>query len=390
MTISIFARFNFYHQAEKINQIKMKKFVSLFIIAAIIASCKTSGPQFVIKGKIAGAENITFILQERVAGRNIKLDSAFAKKGEFTLKGVVEYPKTVVLIAKEKGKAMSFYLENSEIEITGHIDSLNNAKVTGSKAQVEDSAYQASLKPFDDRNKKLYEEYKAAETEGDKAKMNELEKGSEQIYNEEIAFNKEYIRNHTGSFIVPGILNSISYDLDVNEMESLINGLDTNVAKNQIINDLKARVTKMKALTIGHKAPDFILNDVNGKPIALSSKIGNSKLLLIDFWAAWCGPCRTENPNVVRIYKEFNKKGFDVFGVSLDSEKEDWVKAIAEDKLTWTQVSDLLRSNSAAAKLYAVSSIPSNFLLDETGTIIAKNLRGENLYSKVKEVLGGK
>ncbi len=107
-------------------------------------------------------------------------------------------------------------------------------------------------------------------------------------------------------------------------------------------------------------------------------------MLLIDFWAAWCGPCRRENPNVVKVYKEFSKKGFDVFGVSLDQKKDDWVKAISDDKLTWTHVSDLKYWENAAARLYAVYSIPANFLLDEKGVIIARNLRGDELYNKVK------
>jgi peroxiredoxin len=142
-------------------------------------------------------------------------------------------------------------------------------------------------------------------------------------------------------------------------------------------------------VAVGQKAPDFTLNDAEGKPVALYSKIG-SKLLLIDFWAAWCRPCRQENPNVVKVYGEFHKKGFDVVGVSLDHEKDAWIKAISDDKLTWTHLSDLQFWNNAAAKLYAVNSIPANFLLDETGKIIGKNLRGKDLYDKVNEVLGGK
>jgi peroxiredoxin len=129
------------------------------------------------------------------------------------------------------------------------------------------------------------------------------------------------------------------------------------------------------------------MNDTNGNPVSLSSKFGQ-KLLLVDFWASWCGPCRQENPNVVKVYGKFHDKGFDVFGVSLDQDKENWLKAIADDKLTWTHVSDLQYWNNAAAKLYAVNSIPSNFLLDQNGTIIGRNLRGEDLEKKVSEVLG--
>jgi len=365
----------------------MKKLVYLFIIAVMITSCKTKAPQFIIKGKIAGADSVTFILQERVPGKYIKLDSAVVTNGEFIIKGAVEYPKMVMLMAKDRRKAVQFFIENSEISITGVLDSLYYAKITGSKTQDEYKAYQDSLKPFGDKNEKLYEEYKEAKTAGDKAKMDEIEKRSEEIYKEETAFNKEYVKKNPLSYITPSILSNISLELEADEMESLINSLDTNVAKVQVIKVLKARVAIMKTVAIGQKAPDFTLNDVNGNPVALSSKIGKSKLLLIDFWAAWCGPCRGENPNVVKVYKEFNKKGFDVFGVSLDRTKEDWVKAIADDKLTWTHVSDLQYWSSAAAKLYAVNAIPANFLLDETGTIIGKNLRGEVLYNKVKEVL---
>src|SRR5512133_588 len=135
----------------------------------------------------------------------------------------------------------------------------------------------------------------------------------------------------------------------------MVTVLDTSITSLPQIVTLKERVSVMKAVSVGQKAPDFTLNDVNDKPVALSSKIG-PKLLLIDFWAAWCNPCRQENPNVVRVYNEFSKKGFDILGVSLDRTKEDWVKAIADDKLTWTHVSDLQFWNNSAAKLYVVGS----------------------------------
>jgi peroxiredoxin len=219
--------------------------------------------------------------------------------------------------------------------------------------------------------------------------MSEIRNDAMALEKEMTELQKQFIRDNPASYFTPALIRSLSGDMNAQEIEESIAALDTNVAKVPVIQELKIRAAALKAVSVGQKAPDFTLNDVDGNPVSLSSKIG-SKLLLVDFWAAWCGPCRQENPNVVKVYKEFNTKGFDVFGVSLDQSKDDWVKAIADDKLTWTHVSDLQYWNNAAAKLYAVNSIPANFLLDETGTIIARNLREEDLYNKVKEILGSK
>jgi peroxiredoxin len=373
----------------------MKKFIYFLFAAAIMASCKTAPkvPHYNITGKIAGADSVTFVLQKRVDGKTVRVDSAMVLKGQFIIKGgVVDFPERVNLMAKGRRAAFSFYLENTDIVVTGHIDSLANATISGSKTNDEAKAYNESLKPFNDKNNALYAEYTAAKQAGDKAKMTEIEKKSDALYAEQVAFSKEYVKTHPASFLTPTLLNSLSLELDATEIETFINGLDTTVAKVAIIKDLKARVAVMKTVAIGQKAPDFTLNDVNDKPVPLSSKIGKSKLLLIDFWASWCGPCRNENPNVVKVFKEFNKKGLDIFSVSLDreGEKEKWVQAIKDDKLTWTHVSDLKYWSCAAAKLYAVNSIPANFLLDNKGTIIGKNLRGDELYNKVKELLTAK
>ena len=375
----------------------MKNLLLLFVFAVIISSCTTEpkGPHYVINGKMAGSDSTVMLLQKRQAGKFVTLDSTVLVKGEFTIKGgPVQYPDRVYLSQKGKRGVLDFFLENADLTITGNVDSLSKAKVTGSKTQDEYVAYQESLKPFETRMRQLRSEYEAVKKTGDKVKMAEFEKSSEEISNqidaEETAYNKKYMTDHPASYITPIVLQGMSYGLEAAEIETLIATIDTSVAKVSLIQDLKTRVAIMKTVAIGQKAPDFTQNDVNDKPIALSSKIGKSKLLLVDFWAAWCGPCRAENPNVVKVYNEFKTKGFDVYGVSLDLKKEDWLKAIEKDQLTWTHVSDLKYWSSDAAKLYAVNSIPANFLLDESGTIIAKNLRGEALANKVKELLGKK
>jgi peroxiredoxin len=367
----------------------MKKIIYLIVITVFMAAC-SSEPHYVVKGKIDGSDSITFFLQKREAGKTITIDSAVSKKGSFTIKGgAVDFPQMIQLVAGDTRKRTSFYLENSEITITGSLDSLYKAKITGSKTQDEYKSFIDSNKPLSERYSKTYIEYQAASQAGDAVKVAQLEKQADSLQTELINLQKNFVRNNPASYVSPSILGSLSYEMEAEEIESMINGMDSVVAAIPQVKDLKERVAVMKAVAVGQKAPDFIMNDVNGNPVALSSKIG-SKLLLIDFWAAWCGPCRQENPNVVKVYTEFHKKGFDVFGVSLDQKKEDWVKAIADDKLVWTHVSDLQYWNNAAAKVYAVNAIPANFLLDETGTIIGRNLRGEALYNKVNEVLGAK
>jgi peroxiredoxin len=367
----------------------MKKFIHFLLFSVLVASC-SSGPHYVVNGKIDGSDTIKFYLQKRESGKTVNIDSAVSKKGVFTLRGgKIDYPQMVQLVAGDTRKRTSFYLENSDITVKGSLDSLFKAKVTGSKTQDEYQLFIDSNKPLSDKFSKVVAEYQAASQAGNTEKVAELEKQIDGIQKEMTDLQKNFVKNNPKSYVTPSILQSISYEMEAPEIESLINGLDTSIAALPVIKSLKEHVAIMNTVAVGKKAPDFTLNDVNDKPVALSSKIG-SKLLLIDFWAAWCGPCRQENPNVVKVYNEFHKKGFDVFGVSLDRKKEDWLKAIADDKLTWTHVSDLQYWNNEAAKKYAVNSIPANFLLDETGTIIGKNLRGQDLYNKVNEILGVK
>lgn len=368
----------------------MRKLFYLLVIAFIAASC-SKAPKYVVSGTVDGAESGVVLLQKRIPGGYSVLDSAVLENGVFKMEGFIDYPQMVMLSIKGARGGMNFFLENSEISINGHADSLYLASVTGSASQSEYETYRASFEGSNSNMQTAFEKYRVAKTAGDEELASAIEKELEGFENQQLDMKKQFITNNPASFITPTVLNEISYYLEAPDMESLLGGLDTTLNKVEAVTKLKERLVSLKTVAIGQKAPDFTLNDVTGTPVTLYSKVGgNTKLLLVDFWASWCGPCRQENPNVVKVWNEFNKKGFDVFGVSLDSKEDAWKKGIEDDKLTWTHVSDLKYWDCAPAKMYAVSAIPANFLLDENGIIVGHNLRGEDLAAKVAEILGTK
>jgi peroxiredoxin len=189
----------------------------------------------------------------------------------------------------------------------------------------------------------------------------------------------KFIKAHPRSLVsVYALYRDFSYRLSPEEITANLKLLDPSLLKTPYAKVLQELAKTLEAVSVGRRAPDFASEDPSGQPVKLSDLLGKG-YLLIDFWAAWCGPCRHENPNVVKTYLQYKDKGFSVLGVSLDKNKAAWIAAIEKDGLTWTHVSDLKYWNSEAAQLYGVRAIPSNLLVDKNGIIVARNLRGEDL-----------
>lgn len=365
----------------------MKKLFVLFVAAILAVSCSNE-PKYILSGELEGITEGQVFLQKRESGEMVKLDSAIIENGIFEIiGGAVDYPEMYYLMVEGNTGYKMLFVENQKISLNGHVDSLFDASVEGSVTNSEYDSFNKGLEPYYDKNSEIYQKVKAAREAGDEEMADELNKQREVIFDEIKEYQMSFIKSNPGSYASPTILRSVIYGMGGEELESHINELEPEIRETKLIMDLIDRVEVLKAVAIGEIAPDFTQNDQDGNPITLSEVVG-PKLLLLDFWAAWCGPCRRENPNIVAVYKEFNDKGFDVFGVSLDRDKEDWLKAIEEDNLTWKHVSDLQYWSNAAAKMYAVNSIPANFLLDEEGRILATNIRGDELREKVVEILG--
>jgi peroxiredoxin len=339
-----------------------------------------------INAEIRGIEDsVNIYLQVVREGELAPLDTALLTDAKARFEGHLESPEMVYLQIGETRKLVNFFGENSQIDVSVHVDSLADATVEGSQVNDDLMAFKEAMVPIDERRQALNTAYREASISGNKERIEEIIAESEVIHTDQIDLIKGFLQAKRDSYIAPFIIkNYLVYELDYQGLDSALHQLDSVVHDSRDYIALSERATTLERVAVGKPAVDFTLNDPRGNPVSLSSLRGN--YVLIDFWASWCGPCRKENPNVVALYREYKDKGFEILGVSLDETHDKWVKAIKDDALTWTHVSDLQGWSSEAGKLYGINSIPATVLLNKEGIIIDKNLRGDDLRKKLEEI----
>ncbi len=365
----------------------MKQLLFVALLAISFVACQQK--EYKITGTIAGVEEGQAILSKIENGRPANIDTTQITAGTFTFTGSEDEPQVYLVFIDDIQTPVMLFGENGNININiADKDKITDAEISGSPTNEIFTNFVKDL-PGRTRLEELQSEFQKAMMANEKETMEALKVEANELIEEQKAYFIKFVKDNTSNVVGAYLANQAARDLDFDEFKELVSQFEANLGEHMYVTSLKDIFTNMekaenakKATEIGAVAPDFSLESINGEAISLSSLKG--KYLLVDFWASWCKPCRSENPNVVEAYKAFNSKGFDVLSVSLDRDSAAWKQAVEEDGLVWNHVID---AKGDIAQTYGVEGIPFTLLLDKEGKIIAKNLRGPALEEKLAELM---
>ena len=358
----------------------MRKLLLSIVAASMTLAACNAQSGYKVTGTVEGMPDGKAIIATVNGSSLDTLAKADVKNGSFEFTGNVSEPTGAYIMVIGQRGAIPFMLENANITVNAGQAGLT---VTGSEGQKIYDQFMAINTTTQQEAMKLQQEYQAAN--GDQAKMQAVQEAYAKLMTDAQAKETELIKANPDSYVSTFVIVSSMGQMEYEQLKERYSLLGEKAKASAQGKAIAAQIAKLESTAIGQIAPNFTITTPEGESISLYDIKG--KVKLIDFWASWCGPCRGENPHVVEIYKEYHPKGLEIFGVSLDNNKEAWVKAIADDGLVWKHGSDLKGWQSAPAQLYGVTGIPHTVLLDENNKIIAKNLRGDELKQKIAELL---
>lgn len=362
----------------------MKKLLVLFIALSLIACNKEQG--YTLKFDIPELAGAQLILKQSLPGELLDIDSVTLDTlGMGEMSGSIEHAELLYATITGQRGGMELFVDNYEYTISGTVRE-PIIEVDGGP-QVVYNDYKAGIAEFAEKRIVLSEKYgKANEENQGEEVLKGIIKEFEALNDEKVKYDSSFIANNNTSIVAPFLVTNMRVRFTVEDLEHWLGLMDESVSHSPHYKALSNELEKKKKVMIGQPYIDFTLPDPDGKDVTLSDYAGKG-VLLIDFWASWCGPCRNANPGVVALYNEFYEQGFDVFGVSGDRDHAEWLKAIEEDGLVWTQVIDENDTIDVSSDLYAVKFIPHTVLLDKEGKIVGRNLSEEELKEKITELL---
>ncbi|MEH6680517.1 MAG: TlpA disulfide reductase family protein [Sediminicola sp.] len=356
------------------------KYTGIVIISlATLISCqdKPTSKGYFINGIAKNVPDSTQILLYLYPKTDVVADSTLVINEIFQFRGNIKRPRLAHLRIIKSKDDRTFWLENKKIDFIGEKGNFSDSRIKGSNTQKESETLL-------ERKDSIFEEMKRLETMVTDNNRDSLFVIYENMQDIEININKKFIIEYPNSYESLTRLNWSKERMGSEETAKIFSQLNSELYSTEEGKAIEKFIAINKKLKVGDKFVDIEQPDINGQMVKLSDIQGT--YTLIEFWASWCGPCRSFNPELVEQYKKYNDKGFEIFGISLDADEEKWIKAIEKDGLLWENVSDLKGSDNEAAMIYGVRDIPDNFLIDGNGKIIARFIRGEKLEKKLKEL----
>lgn len=373
---------------------------SLLLLFAIITliGCNSSSDSFTINGSLRGElEDGTQVFLKKIGEGNqpVEVDTTTINEGKFTFNGVSEKPELHYIFVDKAQGYTAVILENGNIDFEASIDSLGFAEIGGTPQNDYFSNYMEESRKISLQAKSIQEDLQRATTSGGSPEsIAALRDEMQELTEEYQGFETKFVKENPNALISALLLERAvsTKTLSSTEAQKLYDAFSVEIKESkpgqrikELLEKLRQSEESEKNTSIGATAPNFSGPNPEGETLELKNLLG--KATLVDFWAAWCRPCRAENPNIVSVYKKYHDKGLNVVGVSLDKTADAWKKAIADDGLDWNHISNIAYFDDEIAKLYNIDAIPAAFLLDENGVIVAKNLRGPALEQKVAELL---
>jgi peroxiredoxin len=384
----------------------MKKYCVLLLLISVLVSCEKKEPlppntykiNVSAPGVLNGLRAYIKIIDDR--RQEINIDTAMVVNEQFSFIGNVNNAAIRVLSVNGVNGSLAFILEPGELDIELYKDSIQYSKIEGTKNNEAFNDYKDNFRTISEQINKVRNERTEAKRSNDSSAYEAKNIEFQTLSQKRLDFPHDFIDANPNldvslllleSQIIGSNQDLARFKKNMTALKDVLNKNASNKFIGQKLNAFVAQKEAEEALSIGKVAPDFKAPQPNGEMLTLNDIKG--KATIIDFWAAWCGPCRRENPNVVKVYEKYHAKGLEIISISLDGTnnqpdpKQSWLKAIEDDKMNWHHVSNLMYFRDPVAQLYNINSIPATFILDENGVIVAKKLRGQALENKIAEML---